>query len=141
MASDQQPQRSLGYRAGAGLRAGGDKAYGWFRRWLAKVWKVRGGGLYATGFICTLIYLEISTLLTELSEATGIGQFFTEQLVEFLLRFSAESLGNLIQAFIWPVHIIGLAPPWGAIGLGLGFAVFQLYLNKPVERWLLGDES
>ena len=139
MSEDQQLQRSLGYRAGAGLRAGGDKAYGWFRRWLVKVWKVRGGGLYATGFIVTYIYLEIATLIEELTEATSIGQFFQEQFVEFIMRFTVESLTNLIQAFMWPVHVIGLAPPWGAIALGLGFAGFQRFLSKPVERWLLGD--
>jgi hypothetical protein len=35
-----------------------DKAHGWFRTWFAKVWKVRGGGLYAVGFAALRTTLE-----------------------------------------------------------------------------------
>ena len=137
----KQLEQTFGYRAGAGIRTGSGKAYGWFRQWLAKVWRVRGGGLYATGFIVTLLYLEITTFFGELAEASGVGDFFREQLLEFVMRFSVESIGNLVEAFIWPLKVIALAPPWGAISLGLGFAAFQLFLNEPVERWLIGDEE
>ena len=138
---DKPAQHSLGYRAGVGISAGSGRAYGWFRRWLARVWKVRGGGLYATGFVVTLTYLEISTVLGELAAADGIGAFFREQLVEFIMRFSVESISNLIEAFLWPLRAIGIEPPWGALALGLGFAAFELFLNEPVERWLVGDEE
>jgi len=28
-----------------------ETSHGWFRTWFRKVWKIRGGGLYALGFI------------------------------------------------------------------------------------------
>jgi hypothetical protein len=38
------------------------KTHGWFRGWFRKVWKVRGGGLYALGFALSFVYFEISSL-------------------------------------------------------------------------------
>ncbi len=120
-------------------RAAAREAYGWFRRWMGKVWQVRGGGLYATGYLVTFIYLEITTIVGEIRENSGVVDFFSEQLIEFLLRFSVDSIMNMIEAFMWPVAVIQIAPPWGAVGLGVAFVVFSTFLQKPVERWLLGD--
>ncbi len=143
-------KKRLGRRVGESLRAAGDavrepravpgKAYGWFRRWMARIWKVRGGGLYATGYIVTFIYFEVTTIADEFSDSSGVGDFFTGQLVEFILRFSFDSIVNMVRSFIWPVYVVAINPPWGAIGLGLAFVVFSAYLQKPVERWLIGDE-
>ena len=49
-----------------------DQAEGWFRRWFAKVWKVRGGGLYAVGWAATFAYLEVTTLIGEILDAEGV---------------------------------------------------------------------
>ena len=43
------------------------EAHGWFRRWFAKVWRVRGGGLYAFGFAVTFTIYEIRMVLEDLS--------------------------------------------------------------------------
>ncbi len=112
------------------------KAHSWLRRWFAKIWKVRGGGLYACGYAVTFLVLEIRSLAGDIFEADGLVDFFTEQLVESLFRFLGESLSNMISAFLWPVYLVQWNPPWGAIGLGLAFAVFDLILRKPIERWL-----
>ena len=69
-------------------------------------------------------------------ESDGLVDFFTEQIVEFLFRFLSESLVNMIYAFMWPVYVVQLNPPWGAIGLGLAFLFFDTVLRKPIERWL-----
>lgn len=144
---------SIGRRLGEGARAlgalGGDivkrpgvlpgKAHGWFRTWFAKVWKVRGGGLYAVGYAVTFAYLEVSTIIGEISESEGVAEFFREQLLEFMLRFMSDSLVNLVKALMWPAYIAQLAPPFGAIGLGIAFVVFAKLLKKPIERWLFGD--
>jgi len=111
-------------------------AHGWFR----KVWKVRGGGLYAVGYILTFLFYEAKTLVEEISQSTGIGDFLSSQLIEFVLRFATDSLQNMIQAFMWPVSIVGLFPPYGAIALGLAFFAFPRYLKKPIEKWLFGDD-
>lgn len=152
MANSKKKDRKppLGYRVGAGLRAAGDavsrpdevpgKAYGWFRRWLGKVWKVRGGGLYASGYILTFLYFELTTVIDEFSDSAGVGDFFSEQIFEFLMRFSADSFINMGKSFMWPVYVVTISPPWGAVALGIGFWLFSAHLDKPVERWLLGDK-
>lgn len=143
-------RRSLSKRVGDGARALGElgddlvhrpgvlpgKAHGWFRTWFAKVWKIRGGGLYACGYAVTFLVLEIRSLAGDVFEADGIVDFFTEQIFETLFRFLGESLANMISAFMWPIYLVQLNPPWGAIGLGLAFAIFDLVLRKPIERWL-----
>lgn len=116
------------------------KAHGWFRTWFAKVWKVRGGGLYAVGYALTFAYLEVRSLISEIIEAEGVLDFFTGQFIEFFIRFMSESIVNMIQAFMWPVSLIQAWQPFGAITLGLMFIVFPLVLKKPLERWLFGDE-
>jgi len=112
----------------------------WYRRWLAKVWHTRGGGLYAVGYAITFVYLEVRTILSELFEAEGIVDFLTNQLFELIFRFLGESISNMVAAFMWPVEIVQFWPPFGAIALGLVFVSFDKYLRNPVERWLLEPE-
>jgi hypothetical protein len=114
-------------------------AHGWFRTWFAKIWKVRGGGLYACGYAVTFAYLEVRTIVGEISESDSIGEFFQEQLVEFIFRFASDSIVNLIQALMWPVHIVQYRQPFGAIALGIAFVVFPMTLKKPIEKWLLPE--
>jgi hypothetical protein len=114
-------------------------AHGWFRTWFAKVWKVRGGGLYACGYAITFVYLEVSTIAGEIAESESIWAFIQEQLIEFIFRFALESFANLLQALMWPVYIVQYRPPFGAIALGIAFVVFPLTLKKPIEKWLLPE--
>lgn len=153
--SPKTERRSIGRRVGESARALGEfgsdlvnrpatlpgKAHGWFRTWFAKVWQIRGGGLYACGYAVTFVVLEVRSLAGDVFEADGIVDFFTEQIVETLFRFLSESLSNMIYAFIWPVQVITYRAPWGAIGLGLAFLVFDLVLRKPIERWLAGGSD
>jgi len=108
----------------------------WYRRWLAKIWHTRGGGLYACGYLITFVYLEARTILSELFEAEGIVDFLTNQLFELIFRFLGESLMNMVAAFMWPVEIVQFWPPFGAIGLGMAFLVFDKVLRGPIEQWL-----
>ena len=95
--------------------------------------------MYAVGYILTFLFFEAKTLVEEISQATGIGDFLSNQLIEFVTRFAIDSLQNMIQAFMWPVYIVELFPPYGAIALGLAFFAFPKYLKKPIEKWLFGD--
>jgi len=115
------------------------KAQSWFRRWFTKVWKVRGGGLYACGYAITFVALEVTTVVGELAESTSIGNFLSEQLVEFIFRFVGDSMVNLLMALMWPVYIVQWQPPFGAIGLGLAYIAFAKYLKKPITDWLLPE--
>lgn len=114
-----------------------DKSHGWFRQWFRKVWRVRGGGLYACGFALTFIVLEIGALA---DDVLGVGAVFTGQAIEFFVDFLKDSLMNTIKSFAWPVYVVQFAPPWGAIGLGLAFWLFPTTLKKPIERWLFQDQ-
>ncbi len=118
-----------------------DKAHGWFRTWFAKVWKVRGGGLYALGFAVWFAFLEVRTFIDEIVGSSSVGDFISDQLIEIVLRFAMKSIMNTVEALIWPVRVIELSPPYGAIGLGIAFLVFTTYLKKPVERWLFPEDD
>ena len=111
------------------------------RPWFRKVWKARGGGLYAFGFVLTFVYLEASMLIGEIMAATGFVDFFTEQLIELPFRFLSESLSNLIQAFIWPVPILEISPPWGVAILAVIYLLFTYRIKEPLERWLFHDDT
>jgi hypothetical protein len=116
-----------------------DKAEGWFRHWFAKIWKVRGGGFYALGFVATFIYLEVTTIAGEFIESSSIAAFFTEQLVEFVFRFAVDSLINTVYAFMWPVYWVQWQPPFGVIALGAGYLVFANFVKKHITGWLFPD--
>ncbi len=115
-------------------------ALGFARSRFRKVWDVRGGGLYAVGYILTFLFFEARTFVEEIAGSSGIVDFLTNQLFEFALRFVIGSFENMIKAFMWPVYIVRLYSPFGAIALGLAFVVFPKYLKKPIEKWLF-DES
>jgi hypothetical protein len=102
---------------------------------------VRGGGLYAVGFAARVIFREVRTLVSEISESSSVGEFLSEQLIEFVFRFAMTSIMNTVEALIWLVYVIELSPPFGAIGLGIAFLVFTNYLKKPIERWLFPEDD
>jgi hypothetical protein len=114
-----------------------DKPHGWFRKWLRKVWKLRGGGLYACGFAISFVIREIGSLA---DDVLGIGAIFSGQAIEFIVNFIVDSFMNTMYSFMWPVYVVQLALPWGAIGLGLAFFGFTSLLKKPIEGWLFADD-
>ena len=66
---------------------------------------------------------------------------FDGEVIGFILNFIIDSFQNTIAAFIWPLEIIELAPPFGAIGLGLAFWLFPTYVKKHIETWLFDGEE
>jgi len=111
------------------------------RLWFRKVWNARGGGLYACGFVVTFVYLEVSTLVGEILTSTGIVDFFTEQIFEFVFRFLGESLKNMVLAFMWPVPIVQFSPPWGIAILIAMYLVFAYLIKESLERWLFHEDE
>ena len=102
------------------------------------MWSVRGGGLYACGFAATFLWLEAGSFIEDFKQ---IHLLFDGEIVGFILNFIIDSFQNTIAAFMWPVNIVQLAPPFGAIGLGFAFMLFPKYLKKPIESWLFSDEA
>ncbi len=108
-----------------------------FRTWFRKVWKVRGGGLYAVGFAATFLYLEVLSLV---DDVLGIGALFRGEAIEFFVNFIVESFMNTIAAFMWPIEVIRFSPPVGVIALGIAFWLFPIFVKPHIERWLFDDE-
>ncbi|HNP36872.1 MAG TPA: hypothetical protein PKK10_13550 [Woeseiaceae bacterium] len=117
------------------------QAHGAFRRWFRKVWSVRGGGLYAAGYALTFLWFEVQSFTDDVWSSHGIGDFVEHELISLLLRFSVDAITNMVKAFMWPVYAAVAYPPWGAIALGLAFALFPVYLKKPIEKWLFADDD
>jgi hypothetical protein len=148
------PRKSVGRRVGENLRAAGelgreavarpgglpDKAHGWFRSWFRKVWEVRGGGLYALGFAVAFLFFEIREVVIEdIPQFVAINNFLSSELIAFGIQFLVDTLVNFVRALLWPMYVVMLWPPAGAIALGIAFFLFPRYLKKPVESWLFQD--
>jgi hypothetical protein len=111
------------------------------RRWFRKLWNARGGGLYACGFIVTLVGLEVRTFVMEIWNATGVGSYVAGQLFQVVFRFSQQSLMNTINAFIWPARVLEAFHGYGFVALVAGALVFRRYLQPPLTRWLFHDDA
>ncbi len=112
-----------------------------FRRSFRTVWDARGGGLYACGYVLTFIWLEIKMLAEDILSAESIGEFFGEQIFEIFFRYLGESFRNMISAFMWPVYIIEISPPWGVGIFVVMYLSFARWIKQPLERWLFHDED
>jgi len=111
------------------------------RRSFRTVWDARGGGLYACGYVLTFIWLEVRMLVGDILSAESISAFFGEQIFEIFFRYLGESLRNMISAFMWPVFVIEISPPWG-IGIFVAlYLTFPRWIKPPLERWLFHDDE
>src|SRR5690606_23353488 len=71
-----------------------------FKRFLRTLWNSHGGGLYACGFVIAFLWLEASTIVGEFASSSSFASFVAVELIEFVFRFSVQSLVNTILAFI-----------------------------------------
>jgi len=99
---------------------------------------VRGGGLYACGFAVTFIILETASIIDDVKD---FGLLFNGEIVAFFLNFIIDSFQNTWKSFAWPVYVVQFASPWGAIGLGVAFWLFPIYVKKHVQEWLFSDDE
>ncbi len=110
------------------------------RRSLKRVWDARGGGLYAVGFVVVFVYLETTMFFGDIAEAESVTGFITGQIGELLFKYLGESIRNTITAFLWPVHVIQINPPWGFAALAGAFVLFDRFLKGKIESWLISDD-
>ncbi len=115
-------------------------AHGAFRTWFRRIWDTRGGSVYTLGYALTFAALELKSFVTELAGMSSAGDFFVEQLMQFLIRFGTESIANLVQALIWPVFVITWYPPLGIALFVLALLLFPKFIKPYIEKWLFGDE-
>ena len=149
-----KPRKSLGRRVGENVRAAGalgydavtrpgglpGKAHGWFRSWFRKVWEVRGGGLYAVGFAVAFLFFEIREAVAEdIPQLFAMNHVLSSELIGFAIQFIIDTLINFVRALLWPMYVVMLWPPAGAVALAAAFMLFPRFLKKPIERWLFPD--
>jgi hypothetical protein len=112
-----------------------------FKRFVRALFRARGGGLYACGFVVTFLWLEATTLVGQVASSSSLAAFLAEELLEFLFRFAVQSLVNTVLAFIWPVFVIELSPVYGAVALGALYLLFPRFIQPHIDRWLFDDEE
>ncbi len=118
-----------------------DKAHGALRGWFRKVWDVRGGGLYAVGFAIAFLVFEITEIVTDdIPQFIAINNVFSSEIIGFGIQFIIDTMVNFVKALIWPVYVLTLWPPAGAIALGAAFLLFPRYVKPHVERYLFHDQ-
>lgn len=113
------------------------RSHGWFRTWFRKIWDIRGGGLYACGFAISFLILEVGSIADDVQ---SFGQVFNGELIAYAVSFFVDSLMNTVKSFMWPAFVAQFMPPFGAIGLGLAFWLFPIFLKKPIENWIFEGE-
>lgn len=111
------------------------------RRSVRTLWKARGGGFYASGYVITFLWLEIAMFVDDVMSADSVGAFFEAQIFEMLFRYLGESFQNMIVAFAWPVFVLQYSPEWGIVFLALMYLVFTKLLKARLERWLFRDDA
>ena len=115
------------------------EAGGLMKQGFRTMWLARGGGFYAIGFVITFLYLEVRTIATEVGAASGFFDFLGEELLEFLFRFSIQSLANTVQAFLWPLLLVGEYEYAGVAVLVLGYLGFDRWCKPALTRWLFDE--
>lgn len=144
------PKAPLGRRLGASLRSAGlagaeavknprgipATAHGAFRGWFRRIWDTRGGSAYTFGYALTFAGLEVKTIVGEIAGMTSVGDYVVGRLLEFVMRFGADTITNLVLAFLWPAFVVAWRPPLGIGLFVLALLLFPRYIRPHVERWL-----
>ena len=103
------------------------------RGWVVNLWASRGGGFYGFGYVVTFVALEVRSLSGSLTTVSGL----VGQVVQYVLRFSVDSVRNVVSAMIWPAHLFEwLGGPAGLVALAAGYAAFELAIRPLVQAWL-----
>ena len=102
------------------------------RRWFAKLLSVHGGGLYAFGYACTFVYLEVVDLAEDFA-----GLFADDfNLISFAVEVFVDSIMNMVESLIWFVPVVSYQPPVGVAILAIAFYVFEKFFREPLGQWI-----
>ncbi len=110
----------------------------WIKQGLINTWVLRGGGFYGLIFLLVFLFLQAQTFVLEMLEAEDAIDFVTSQLVEAVFKFFSATLGNMVQAFLWPVLFINWVGSWGIPALIAAFLSFDRwgrpYINHRIPQ-------
>ena len=116
------------------------KVGGIFREAISKMYRARGGGFHACGFVVTFLLLEARTLADDLFSSGSFSEFIGFQVIQWFFRFALDSLINTFLAIIWPIYLLDWNPIAGLIILVAGYFVFQAFVKEPLGKLIFGDE-
>ena len=114
----------------------GDNAHGAFRRWCQRVWRSRGGGLYAVGFMISFIYFETVDILFDDVPMVFATNWVSTEAFDFAIDFLIDTFKNMLAAFLWPFYVIQWQSPIGIFVLAAMFYLFPRLVQKPIEQWM-----
>ncbi len=119
----------------------GDNAHGAFRRWCQRVWRSRGGGMYAVGFMVAFLYFEFVDIVFDDVPKIFTTSWLSSEAIEFGIDFIVDTFTNIFRAFMWPVYVIQWQTPVGVFALAAMFYLFPRVVQKPIEHWMFEGEG
>jgi hypothetical protein len=105
----------------------------WSRDWLVRLWVTKGGGFYGLGYVVTFVWLEIRAISGDIGGGGDIGDIITAQILQYIFRFSLDSLLNAIFAVIWPIYLLQWANGFGIVALIGAYAVYRYTVHPVLE--------
>jgi len=94
---------------------------------LLRLWRIRGGGFYGLGYVVTFVVLEVHAFLANWVSANDIVGMVVQEVLQFLFRFTAQSVLNGIIALAWPFYVLKYLGGFGLVVLGLSWWLFDRY--------------
>jgi hypothetical protein len=82
--------------------------------------------------VIAFLVLEAGSLTSSVGNSSVSG-FVTAQAIQYVLRFSVESILNTVLALVWPIHLLTWLGGYGLIVLAAGYAIFELGVRPLVE--------
>lgn len=118
-------------------------APGMARQGLVRLWRTHGGGVYGLGYAITFVILEIRLIAGDLLDSewrsdsvSGVVEGMLGEAIAWLFRFSLESLGSMLQAFLWPILLLTTFGSGALLFLAGVFLAGEWVLRPVVERFL-----
>ena len=96
---------------------------------VGKLWRKHGGGYYALLAVGTFLYLEVQSLVESFTDADGVKDFLSSEILEAIFTFGIQTFVNSFLAGVWPwmwMTWMGLVPAlaWA----GGGYAIWAIIL-------------
>ena len=104
-----------------------------FRDGFVTLWVAHGAGFYGLGWIAAFLVLEADMFTGDIVQSEGVGDFISNQLLEYVLRIGLLSFLNSLLAAIWPVYVLQWLSGYGIVVLVAGYYGFEKLLRPFVE--------
>ena len=125
----------------ADARDARDRLVGRVKRWLLRLWMLRGGGFYGLGFVVFFVTLQIRSFIGDIAESTGVIDFLSSQALEALLKVISETPFNFLWALLWPLQFLSWTGEWGLLVLLAAYLSFQRWVKPRLTERFFGKDQ